>query len=463
MNREYLKDFSEIYVFQVYKLFGTLRDVKRFLNGLRSTLPAIKNEVNISDFLILEILRIFFHEIYRDIWLYPWFYIPTSWSEKTKLRSPYYQYEILGHVSKNPKYEISKEHIESLIKGYKENGEIIRSLLEKLFFVEIPIVFGKASSSEGFDIVDCRIKKRITHPECFEKYFTLSVLEELISDEYMESTLQSWKVSTSAAEDIENLMFNVLQKENRLLQFINKLILFRGLITKEIGNSTMDVILKNVTRFSREQHGLIGFNSEYERAKDLLLFIINEHVDKEKMQDFLIEIIKNVAYLPFAVLIVLYCRRERGSLTDIYESIDLESLQYETSVRLKEHFVDGKRNIFEEIENDDDISFVIYQWGTNWMTFKGKNHEIVHSYVLDIVNEDPKKFAKFLRFQKKYVGGGTYKIPLNEFTRIYDIEDYKDLAIKFKDHEDLSQEEKHIISEFLEEANRGLEQISDSP
>lgn len=73
-----LKEFASIYESDIYKLFTTIRQAKRYINSLHSTLPAIKSEVNPYDFLLLEIIKIFNNELYNDIWSNPWYYIESE-------------------------------------------------------------------------------------------------------------------------------------------------------------------------------------------------------------------------------------------------------------------------------------------------------------------------------------------------------------------------------------------------
>lgn len=189
-----LGDFYSRYYIYTRNLFKTLRDAKRYLNGLRATLLLVKTEIFLSDFFALEVIRLFYPEAYEDIWRYPWFYIPMRWSERTYLSSPFNIEESIlgGDITSNPKYILGKKNIENLINKAKEKGEILKTLFEEIFFVEIPTTLGGGRVSYNDEtIAQYRADKRITHPDCFEKYFMLKVPRGMISDEFLETTLES--------------------------------------------------------------------------------------------------------------------------------------------------------------------------------------------------------------------------------------------------------------------------------
>jgi hypothetical protein len=110
------------------------------------------------------------------------------------------------------------------------------------------------------------------------------------------------------------------------------------------------------------------------------------------------------------------------------------------------HFVDEKRDIFEEISG---WSFVLYHWGSNWGTFKGANYKIVNKYVLSLITDNVKKFIKFLTSQKGITFSDDTAFNLKEISRIYSISDLNELANKFKSDSTLSSKEKETIETFL--------------
>lgn len=114
---------------------------------------------------------------------------------------------------------------------------------------------------------------------------------------------------------------------------------------------------------------------------------------------------------------------------------------------LKEYFVTGKKDFFEVLP-EDEWPYVLYQRGSDWMTFKEKNHKTVNDYVISILKDDTKKFSGFLM---KFVNSDFSSLNnIDNFKRIYDLESFKQIAEEFKDSKLLNNDEKKIINTFLD-------------
>ena len=439
------KEFPYIYQTQIRKLFKTLRHAKRYLNGLRSTLPPIKAEVHLYDFFILEVIRVFYPRVYNDIWRNPWFYIPLKWSDTTYFLSP------LNYSDENGKYSKIKEHIEDVVKSEKE-AETLKELLKTVFFVEVKNALD--TSKMGHDNVanSYRAEKRITHPECFRKYFMLKVSPSDISDEYVETTLDLWLSTDRANREnvIEETIFG-LQEKDILLEFFKRLLVVINIIPEDIIHDIVRAIYKNAGRFYKKGTEDL-WNSEYDKAQSLLSWLINDRIGKSNIHSILEEAVTNTPDLPFAVHLVLHCRKERGgSLFNIYDSVNMEELQRKVSQRLKEHFIDGERDIFSELPEKRDWGFVLYQWATNWMTFTDDNKEIVCNYIFSLVKDDVKKFAVFLMHLREspIISDGQMTFNLDKLGRAYNLDEIQRIADKFKNEGSLTDEERESIEMFL--------------
>jgi len=435
------KDFLLIYQTQIRKFFTTLRRAKRYLNGLRSTLPLIKNEVNLHDFLILEIIRNFFPKIYNDIWRNPWSYLPIKWDIKLYFSSPF-----VSGANEDKKNEIIQGHIANIVADEKDE-EIIKGLLKALFF-EVENALEQSQSGQNKSAETYRVEKCITHPDCFKKYFMLKVPSSEISDEFIEATLALWhSIKDTEKENVISETIFDLQEKSMLSKFFNILIVFVDKIPKEAIHEIIRVIYKNAGKFSKEGAQNID-GSEYLNSIKLLSSLVNNRIEKGKIHSILEETVINTPYLPFAVYIVGFCKEKRGSLYfNIYESANFGKLQNEVANRLKKHFVDEKRDIFEEISG---WSFVLYHWGSNWGSFEGGNGKIVNNYVLSLIRGNAKKFIAFLISQKgdAFFDDKTV-FNLKEISRIYSIEDLNQLAEKFKDNPSLFSKENETIEIFL--------------
>jgi hypothetical protein len=179
--------------------------------------------------------------------------------------------------------------------------------------------------------------------------------------------------------------------------------------------------------------------------------LINDKIDKDKIQSMLEEIINLTPSIPFAAKVVLLCKKERGgSLYNVYESIDFDKLVDMISNRLKKYFIDEKRDIFVELPEERDWVFVMYQWASDWMSFKNKNKDIVNMYILSLVKDNRKELVKFIMALRRKNPNGQMVFALKEFENVYNLEEFARLAESFKNSPELIDEETRILEEFLD-------------
>ena len=442
--KKFNEEFYYIYQTQIKKLFKTLRHAKRFLNSLLSTFPAIKNEVNFHDFFILEIINNFYPKVYIDIWRNPWYYIPAKWDVTTSLLSPFSY-----GAREEEKSSRIKDHIENLAKDEQE-PEILKELLKTIFFVEVKNAF--AVSRTGYDNVasSYRAEQRITHPECFRKYFMLKVPSSEISDEFVRTTLDLWNTTEKGKrENLITKTFFDLQKKDKLLELLKKLNVYKDDISKELSVYIVDVLYKYANNWSKK--GTENWwNSEYDKAEMLMLILISDKIEKNLIQNKLEEIITETPDLRFAMQVVSSCKEARGGgFYNIYESIKIEELQNKVTGRLQKIFVDGRRDIFDEMSEERDWGLVLYLWASNFETFAGNNKTTVNSYIISLLNSDGKKFVKFLAHWRSRGRDDALFFRLDEFIKIYDIVKFEKLAHKFEKDKSLLKEEREIIKNFV--------------
>lgn len=443
-KKNFYKEFLPNYREYCSKLFRTLRHIKRYINGIRATLPSIKREVNLHDFFILEIICNFFPLSYDDIWNNRRFYIQVGIEE-----------DLSYFFLKDEEIKSAvKEHVDSILKEAvgedKERIEILRSLLKILFPVRIKNAYENGVTDYKPYMNTFRIEQRITHQECFDKYFTMKASPSEISDEAIEEMIDLWKsLKEDQREQSIKSIFLTFHETKKLKEFFKKLRIFIDIIDENLAVHIINTIYSNVDKFSKEVTKDL-WNSEYGQALFILLWLVNDKIDKEKIQSLLEDVVKLTPSIPFAVDVVrLYKKESGGSLYNIYESIKFGKLADLISRRLKKHFIDGKIDIFSELPEERGWEFVLYQWASRWTTFRGKNKDAVSNYIISLTRDDAKKFVTFLTHQMRKAQNGTMTFDINEFRQTYSIEKIASLAEKFKGNTALSDEEKKVLEQFL--------------
>lgn len=136
--------------------FRTIRNIKRYVNGLRLTLAPVAQEVDVVDFLGIELLRVFHPEVYSGL----------SQGKDTLLPEP----SALREVPT----ERLREWIEGLAAkaspGFKDQ---VLELLKELF-PQLARVYRNTTHSTGY-YTAWRREGRVCSPEVFDKFFLLRV------------------------------------------------------------------------------------------------------------------------------------------------------------------------------------------------------------------------------------------------------------------------------------------------
>ncbi len=440
------KDFPYLFQTQIKKLFKTLRHAKRYINGLRTTLPPIKTEIYLYDFCVIEIIRIFYPKVYDDIWNNPWFYIPIE------------RFVDIGNYASSPfpysdkddtKYTLIKKHINEILEKEKD-CIVLKELLETIFFMEVKRAFSKQRSGYSSNVVDNhRVEKRVTHPDSFKKYFMLKVPSSELSDEYIKVTLEKWNSKEEDKKECiieETVLEN--QKNDRLKEFLNKISLFKDVLNHKTATAIIRVIYKKAECFSKGGSEILE-KSEYHTALYLLLNLIVEKTDKNDIQTILEEVAAKTPCLHFAVLFVLQCIRDvKVKVYNIYNLSINNQFQDIVSDRLKKYYIDAKRDIFDELE-EEECGFVLYEWSSNWMSLTDKNKEIVSNYILSLIKNNSKKFAKFLMCIQESIPGGDVVFDMNKLSKAYFMDEFIELSGTFQHDKSLSSEEKETIIAFV--------------
>ncbi|MEO6328939.1 MAG: P-loop NTPase fold protein, partial [Ginsengibacter sp.] len=154
--------------------FATLRDVYRYINSIRFSLPAIAHEVDVNDFIILEAIRIYDFEKYEKIY--------TDYSLKI--------------FSFGVAIEFGTDKYLELI-----NNRITRQLVSFLF-----------PQKEYLKKAD---KKRLNDPDYFFRYFTL----QLTSKDVAEFELQKIMLD----EERRRELLNTILEQNRMNNLVVRL------------------------------------------------------------------------------------------------------------------------------------------------------------------------------------------------------------------------------------------------
>lgn len=187
------KTFENLKEEEFIKLFKSLRDVYRFNNSIKLRLPSIYKELNIRDFFLVEVLRIFKPEAYDFIL-----------GSKKKLTQSNKNQTIYPSHSSQQKEESKAEFIEKQSLDYTS-----KKIISDLFLIDESNFFGYTSSE------DLIREKRVANTNYFDRYFNLQLsnfdIQEDVFSDFIENSTEDQKVE----------ILKEIKKDDRLFQFLN--------------------------------------------------------------------------------------------------------------------------------------------------------------------------------------------------------------------------------------------------
>lgn len=398
---EFDKEIVVFYPKALRPLFPTLRAAKRFLNGLIARFPPIKNEVHLLDFVLLEVLRVFAYKVYQDVWVNRYFYIP-AWAWRDSYASPFDMFSDEG------KYPTIRKHVDSLLEGEKHKENIIE-ILRKIFFVNIEGAFGKPVNYDA--VADThRGQKRLTHSECFDKYFMLAVPRSALPDASVEAELKSWHEAGDPESEILETIKNFKEQE-RLGDFLDRLVIFLGKVDEKLADPLLNVFSKNIEMFSRE-----GDFSEQNIAFRTLLSVLNDKVPDSKKTSRTERLISEIAAIDVAVQLVgAVMSNQTGSFYKLQQAVDLGAAKRKLVERFKHDYVDLGADIFEK--SPIRPTYVLHQIGIS--SEEGKH--TINDYVISLCQHKPERIGDLISTYLWEAPGEDPSLRYKELAAIYDV------------------------------------------
>lgn len=373
---EFDKAFVSFYVAHLRTFFGTLRDAKRFLNSVKTSLPVVKDEVHLFDFVLLEVLRVSANKVYQDVWTHRHYFIP-AWTMSAIMSSPF---GVLG--GNGEKQRKIKQHIDSLL-AEEPNADAILSILKELFFVEVK---GAYEHPVNYDNISdtYRAQKRLTHPESFDKYFLLAVPKGTLPDAVVENALTSWHDALDANTAILETI-HAHKEKGTSEEFFDKLAIFLGQLEGSLVEAFIDTISRNIELFSRD-----GDPSEYDKAYRTLIFALNDRVPDAQKQEVVERVLQETPLIDFAVGLNAELIHSQGTyIYRLKSTVDTSSTTRVVRERFQQEIVERNIDIFQDNSRP---GYVLHQIGT----YGPSSAEIVNAYTLRLCEANPRYLGRLI-------------------------------------------------------------------
>jgi len=181
----------------------------------------------------------------------------------------------------------------------------------------------------------------------------------------------------------------------------------------------------------RPPQALLLSTSEYDALEGMIYRLIESRAGEQEVRTLIEEVAETVEQLYFAVALVLRCHRaSQGSLFRIQEQVDLGRLRQIVADRLKQHYIEGNRDIFAERPRNEWV-LILYQWGTDWMTNSGEHRADVRGYVKKLIQTEPSYLGRVVAGFVERWSGSSPGFRWDEFSALFDGAEVRSLADEY--------------------------------
>jgi len=327
------KNFPSLDDITKYKL-NTLRAIKRYLNALKIELTILKDEIDIGDLVIFELIKVYYTEIYN----YLYYFGPQR---------------IIDMLEKNHK-QLS-EQLKQMEKINDEEANFVIKLLRSIF-----------------DIQKALNPKSISNPDSFNKYFILNTPVNDIPEYVISDIIDG--INNKDNKKLEFLLSNI-GNENKLDKLLKKLTYKLEDVTDENNLSNfINILLEHYDKFKKSElitHSFISFISNYRSNTEIIKKVVTN------------------GDIGLACKLII-------KIKDKIQKKDFEKIKDYYIKRLDNHFIDGKKDIFELYDklNKNVFLHVLYSWVGEFTPYRINTK--VSDYLVNLFKDNIKSLDNFL-------------------------------------------------------------------
>ena len=413
-------------LWKISPFIKSIRDLNRYMNVLTFYKESF-DELNVGDFLILLVLQIFEPEIYKEI----------------KNR----KYDLISFFRlQQLKFDEQKEFVSNLFNDFYSLSQT--KLQNELFSVLLYLfpIFVKVNMPNqcyaGNDMNRWAENKKICTEKYFDKYFTLSLEENEVSDSFISDLIRKDDV------DIISQVFIDLDSRGQIKDALNKLIrrineipqkncpafIMSILNIGEVIDLTDDsTIISNSFYISSVLEGLIENLNDKNVIYDLLKSKLNDDDNLFTVIEFIYEIGYDYG---------CYVNDNPKNEIEICISKDqFFELKDIACVKIKELNESGRL-----VKDNNLVAYLTY------LHVWGYEEEVVNVFDSNFESDDD--FIEFLDHLRNYsISGGMHrrKIAFDKIKEYYDLDKVVNRIKEIKHNEKTSEEHKIFCEKFCEE------------
>lgn len=364
---------------------NNLRKINSYFNALNSSFSLVKGEVNLIDFMCIELLRQTEPEVYeqiyrnRSLFYYPEWDI-ARWDER----------EVAIDNTKAKKR--SDAAFDQLFRNlHGSERDFVLSLLGKLFpKINVYRDARGLSSVEAPSESDADTNKRIYHPDHFSTYFSLRVQEGYISSQELNRLIASTSEKATSAE-AQTLFTDYLHslKSLKKYRFLEKMMRTTEALGLPQARALASTIALESSTLAHDDFDM----GEFGTAVRLELVLANRFKDSPEITKVLIDVISQSTSDALAQRIFHFStQKDSNQIFQKWEFVDAEALKTALAARMnKKYFAGSEHSIYA-----DKTSWKEWQALIWWANVSDKEREKVRKYLAYEFERRPASIGKHI-------------------------------------------------------------------
>lgn len=373
LTEEEVRRFVSEFTSNILIKLDTPRLAVRYGNTLSFSLPLLAGEVNMTDLMLIEAIKIFYPNHYEFIKSNPEYFIGS------------YSKGYASYGKDEDKVKSLKEHLEVLGENItKRQKSCIQSLLTELF-PRLNEVFNNYASYDGGLLNDWFKQKRIVSPKYFNKYFSYAVVKGEVSDIAFQNFLSD--VDIQSIEEVASSI-RTLVEQSSPDNFLQKIRSIEDDFNWEQSNkiakaiSTISEIFPNRKGFSFS----FGYDSPNGQSAIFIYQLIKRHNDKNERFVLAKELMNEAKYFEYAYELNNWFRTGDSAEQKIFNNEQYVELAMLLIKRAQKEA--DKQSIFEKFP--DHITYLFATWSA-------QDKKSVTKYINKVLKNDNGKVIDLLR------------------------------------------------------------------
>lgn len=265
LNQIESNEFLEVFNNAFLPIMDNPRLGIRFANSLSFSLPLLNGEVNISNLMILEGLKIFYPGLYDFIRNNGQLFLERTDRDQSDFNS-----------KKQKQDEIKKEISQATVMYDEKKQKVIIGMLEQLF-PQLKSIYSNSGYADDIYVRWTR-EKRICSSKYFDRYFSYSVQEGDIPDNYFENLVKDFE-----DDSIHKIVIKLNETIERYSAFdlIQKLRMQEGIFNEKQSYNLSLALVELGHTLPKDQN--IYFSSTYTQSAILITRLIGIQSKKNQL------------------------------------------------------------------------------------------------------------------------------------------------------------------------------------